>query len=374
MQGCPVAMRLVLFFTSGISLRTWDTIGSLDREVALYKAILPKLGDVKFVTYGDRRDLLYARQLGGIDVVCNRWNLSKHWYMRLLSQVYPRFWGKDVLVKSNQIPGSDVALRAAQNCGKKFIARCGYLPSNIAKTRQDMGPSEIQRAQELEETVFRGADRVVVTTPMMRRTVVDSYGVEGSKVRVIPNYVDVKRFKPSSSSKEPKLLCYVGRLEPEKNVEALLNAVEGLDIELHIIGGGSLKDRLTAQAQKKLLPVRFIGNVPNNELPTYLSNASVFILPSHIEHHPKALIEAMACGLPVIGTDVYGIRELIEHRQTGYSCDTSPEALREAIADVMADADLRLRLGRNAREFAVEHFALDKIVDMELSLLEELIG
>lgn len=367
-------MRLVLFFTSGISLRTWARIGSLERDIAIYRAILSKVGDVRFVTYGDRRDLAYTRQLGGIGVTCNRWNLSRHWYTRLVSQVYPRLWGKDVVVKSNQIPGAEVALRAAQNCGKKFVARCGYLPSNIAKTREDMGPDEIEEAQKLEETVFRGADRVVVTTPMMRSTVVDAYGVDASKVAVIPNHVDVERFKPSSGAKEPKLLVYVGRLEPEKNLQSLLDAVHGLDVELHVIGGGGLRDRLMGQAQEKRLPVRFLGNVPNYELPMYLNKASAFVLPSHIEHHPKALLEAMACGLPVIGTEVYGIRELIEHRQTGYSCRPSTEALRKAIVEVMADPDLRLRLGRNAREFAVEHFALDKIVDMELRLLEQVMG
>jgi glycosyltransferase involved in cell wall biosynthesis len=369
-----VNLRLVLFFTHGISLKIWDTIGSLEREIAVYRALRPKLRDVKFVTYGDARDLSYKKRLDGIGVVCNKWGLPKHLYIRLVSRVYPMVWRGETVIKSNQVPGADVALRAARLCGKRFIARCGYLPSNIAKTREDMGPDEIEEAQELEETVFRGADRVVVTTPMMRSTVVDAYGVDASKVTVIPNHVDVERFKPSSGAKEPKLLVYVGRLEPEKNLQSLLDAVHGLDVELHVIGGGGLRDRLMGQAQEKGLPVRFLGNIPNHELPMYLNKASAFILPSHIEHHPKALLEAMACGLPVIGTEVYGIRELIEHRQTGYSCHTSTEALRKAIVEVMADPDLRLRLGQNAREFAVEHFALDKIVDMELRLLEQLMG
>jgi glycosyltransferase involved in cell wall biosynthesis len=79
----------------------------------------------------------------------------------------------------------------------------------------------------------------------------------------------------------------------------------------------------------------------------------------------------MACGLPVIGTDVPGIRELIRHRETGYLCGTSPQEIRAAIQDVLDDMDLRTRMGCNAREFVVENFALEQVVEMELALLEE---
>ena len=76
----------------------------------------------------------------------------------------------------------------------------------------------------------------------------------------------------------------------------------------------------------------------------------------------------MACGLPVIGTDVPGIRELIRHGETGYLCGTSPQELREAIKTVLGDRKLQERLGRSARAFVVEHFALEKIVPLELAL------
>ena len=100
----------------------------------------------------------------------------------------------------------------------------------------------------------------------------------------------------------------------------------------------------------------------------------MFILPSLYEGHPKALLEAMACSRPVIGTDVIGIRELIRHRETGYLCGTSPEEIRAAIQDVLSDADLRNHMGHNAQEFVLEHFALERVVEMELALLSEVVG
>jgi len=255
----------------------------------------------------------------------------------------------------------------------RFIARCGYLPSNIAIWRYGERSPESQRAQQLESTIFQAADCVVVTTFAMRQTLIERYNIKHGKMRVIPNYVDIQRFKPFTDSGEPNLLCFLGQLEKEKNVYALLDAIQGLDVELMVIGGGSLKEELMKKAQEEGLQVNFLGNVPNEKLPAFFNRASLFILPSFIEHHPKALLEAMASGLPVIGTDVPGIRELIHHGETGYLCGTSPGEIREAIREVLSNVDLRTRMGSNARNFVVEHFALERIVEMELALLEEMV-
>lgn len=114
--------------------------------------------------------------------------------------------------------------------------------------------------------------------------------------------------------------------------------------------------------------------VSHIELPYCLNQASLLVLPSFHEGHPKALPEAMTCGLAVIGTEVPGIREVIRHDERGYLCGSSPEEIRSAIQDVLGDADLRVRMGRNAREFVVEHFALERVVEMELALLSEVVS
>lgn len=361
--------RLILFFTGGFSLKKWDEAGLLGRETAVYRALRPHLGDITFVTYGNFRDLPYAAYLDGINIVCNKWRLPSRWYIFLLSRLYPMFWREPALFKSNQVLGADIALKAARRSGKKFIARCGYLPSTQVIWRHGIDSVEAQKVQQLETTLFQGADQVVVTTPVMRDIIVERCQVRAEKVKIIPNYVDVGRFKPPSTPRKLKQLCYVGRLEEVKNVSALLDAVNGLDVELIIIGGGGLKESLEAKAREEQLPVRFLGNIPNTELPAHLNRASLFVLPSHLEHHPKALLEAMACGLPAIGTNVFGTRELIHHRETGYLCGTSSEEIRAAIQDLMSDTKLQAHISRNAREFVAEHFSLKRVVQMELELL-----
>jgi len=366
--------HLVLFFTRGISLKTWNDVGMLDREVALYRALRQHLRAITFVTYGDVRDLRHVKQLNGIRIICNILRLPQRLYSRVLSDVYPMLWEGPVVFKSNQIPGADVALEASRRFRKKFIARCGYLYSEFMEREHGSSSRQAQRARILERKVFTAADRVVVTTLAMRHSVVQRYQIPAEHVIVIPNYIETSLFRPiSNGSISLKRICFVGRLEEQKNLFALLEAVRGLDVELVMVGSGRLSERLRKEVNFRGLAVRFLGNVQHRELPKILNNAEAFVLPSFYEGHPKALLEAMACGLPVIGTDVPGIREIIRHRETGFLCGTSSDEIRAAIQETLSDRDLRTRMARNAREFIVEHFTLEQVVKMELALLKDVL-
>lgn len=366
-------IQLALFFTRGMSLQAWEDIGMFEREVALYRAMSRHLRQITFVTYGDRRDRRFIGRLGGIRVLCNRWKLSQKWYERWVAAVLA--WGGhgDVVVKSNQVRGADIALAAARRLGKRFIARCGYLLSDNTSRTHGSDSSENREACLLEHHVFTQADRVVVTTPRIRQTILQRYQLPADRVHVIPNYVDTTLFAPISNlERHPRRICYVGRLEPEKNPEALIEAIQELDVELLVIGNGSLGPRLREYVSHHQLSVQFLGNLPNRQLPTILNSASMFVMPSLLEGHPKALLEAMACALPVIGADVPGIRELIRHRETGYLCDCSHIGFRAAICEVLADKELQRHMGNGARKYVQEHFALEKIVKLELNLLEDI--
>jgi len=167
-------------------------------------------------------------------------------------------------------------------------------------------------------------------------------------------------------------ICFIGRLAEQKNLPTLFTAIQGLDVELVIAGGGHLRPKLENQAATLGLNVRFLGNVPHLELPGLVSGSALFVLPSLYEGHPKTLLEAMACGAPVIGTDVPGIREVIEDGKTGLLCEPTAEGLRESISALLADAALRKTLGAAARQQVVHENSLDRIVDQEDALLQEL--
>ena len=118
--------------------------------------------------------------------------------------------------------------------------------------------------------------------------------------------------------------------------------------------------------------VHFAGNVPNRELPEWFATATAFVLPSKLEGHPKALIEAMSCGLPVIGTRVPGISGVITDGEDGVLCDPDPLSLRDAIDRVMGDKTQQRQLALRARQTVLERYALDRIVSLEENLLRRL--
>ncbi|MBW1676054.1 MAG: glycosyltransferase family 4 protein [Deltaproteobacteria bacterium] len=369
-----IDLRLVLFFTRGVALKTWDEVGMFEREVAIYRRLQECGVQVSFVTYGDASDLRYADRFPGICILCNRWGLSPKRYERWLPLLHGWHLWRAGIYKTNQTNGADMALRAARLFRKPLIARCGYMWSSLVRSRAVGGDfGEVEVASSLERKVFTAADGVVVTTAAMKKYVIETYALPADKVHVIPNYVLNHIFTPRSDpSPNGRRICFIGRISPEKNPMGLLEAVHGLDVELVMIGDGPLREKLRAKAKHSGVNLCLIGNLPHHELARYLNKADIFVLPSPHEGHPKTLLEAMACGRPVIGTNVPGIREIIRHRETGYLCGTSPEEIRLAIQDVLADADLGARMGRNAREFVVENFALERVVETELALLQEL--
>ncbi|MBF0625662.1 MAG: glycosyltransferase family 4 protein [Magnetococcales bacterium] len=364
-------LGLTLFFTSGLALTDWRAAGILERETALYRALLPHLDRVTFITYGDGADRELVPELGGIRVVCNHRRLPAHWYRRLLRFVPGQWRRRPVIYKSNQVQGAETALRLARRAGLPCGVRCGYLASEFAARHHGPDSPRARQARAVEREVFREADRVIVTTPAMARTVQDEYGLDPGRLRVVPNYVDTERFRPAAGLPEtrPARILFVGRLEPQKNPLALVAAVAGRPVELVIVGEGSLRGELERAAGPN---VRFLGRRPQEELPGLLAGASAFVLPSLYEGHPKALLEAMAAGVPAIGADRPGLREVIRHEQSGLLCEPTAQGIGAALDRLLADAPAARRLGLAARQQMERDVALPRVVAQELAWLEEL--
>ena len=368
------SIELSLFFTQDVSLATWDEVGMLDREVALYRALQSHLKTIEFVTYGDSTDARFAERLNGIQLTFNRLGLPEKWYTRWLQWLAPLSDKEPSIYKSNQMLGADVALKAARRRGARFIARCGYLHSHNTEKEHGVDSVKAQQARELEEQVFGAADRIVVTTEGIRQQIMERYGIFEKQITVIPNYVLTDEFAPGRDNAfKSQRICFIGRLSFEKNVDMLIDALVGLDVELCVVGDGALRSELEQQVQSKNVNVDFVGNVKHTELPELLRSCAMFVLPSQYEGHPKALLEAMSCGLPVVGTDVSGIREVIQHRENGYLAEPSVEGLREAILDIANDEVLRQNISVGARDYVLENVSLEKIVTLELALLESLL-
>jgi len=366
-------IHLILFMSRGMSLQAWDHSGLFEREVALYKALIQKLAGVTLATYGGPEDLSFLDRLGGIDVVCNRWRLPDTLYAWLLPWFLRRCARGKIIVKSNQTSGADLALNVARSLNAPFIARSGYPLRRFTEREYPTGSTQIQAAVELERSTFSSANHIIVTTECMKAQIEDDYGVPVSRVSVVPNYVRTDVFRPNTEiPKVPRRIWFVGRLEPQKNLEALLTAAGEARASLHLVGEGSLRPSLEKKAHAEEIDATFYGNVPHLKLSDMLLTGEAFVLPSLYEGHPKTLLEAMACGLPVISAAVPGIREIIEHGVTGFLCSPDVPSIRDAIQTVLSDKALRDRLGQAAREKVAEDNSLERIAGLEEEILQSL--
>jgi glycosyltransferase involved in cell wall biosynthesis len=366
-------MHLTLFFTRGNSLAKWHSIGSLEREIALYQALQDQGIQVSLVTYGVPGEEKFLSKMPGLEICYNRWKFPLVIYEWIIPWLHSKTLKKSDLFKTNQVKGAHVALISGLMWHKPVMVRQGYSWSNTLSKEKRFKLKAVL-ARLYENLVYKKAYQVIVTTLAMQSNIVKRCPEVEGRISVIPNYVDTDLFRPVSDPKSSQHIIYVGRLAKEKNLFALINAAFSTGIPLKIIGSGPLEENLRQHALQLKHPISFLGTVPNQALPQELNQASIFVLPSFYEGQPKVLLEAMSCGLAVIGTDVEGIRDLIEHGETGWLCQVDAESIREAIQYLLTNPDLCRQLGKNARTFVLNNFSLDNILVQEIGLYHRLLS
>jgi len=252
----------------------------------------------------------------------------------------------------------------------KLIIRTGYTQSLFNK----LASRDYSESLKLERHAYQKCDLALVTSKGDQDYIMATHKIPANKIQVVANYIDTNLFCPISTSKYPDRLVFVGRAgDPQKNIPALLNALAGANLKLDIIGRPKNIANLEHQAKKQKIPLNFLGIIPNQNLPATLNKYPIFILPSLYEGMPKSLLEAMACGLACIATDVPGSREVIQNGVNGLLTKTNSDSLKLAILKLKNDPALRQKLGQTARAFVVQNFSLQTQINKEISAYQNLI-
>jgi len=375
-------MNLALFFTRNVSLKLWVDTGLFDREKQLYEEHLRKghLRRVYWLTYGKNdaeiTDQLKAAHCLHPDIMVlpmPRFFFGK-WGCLLYSFLMPllhRRWLKSAdIFKTNQMDGSWSAVIAKWLYHKPLIVRTGYTASLFIK-RQSESKSKKKLYEWIEQFAYSYVDIGIVAANKDKQYVCSTYQVPKEKISVLGNYVDTVLFRSINCEKYADRLIFVGRLNKQKNLFNLLDAVAKTGFTLDIYGNGELYDELLVQAKKLNAKVNFMGIIGNDQLPGVLNRYRYYILPSFYEGMPKTLLEAMACGLVCIGTNVDGINEIIEDGVNGYLAKgTDAQALAEVINKaVRLPPDIVTAKGiRKIRN----NFSLETIVEHEKQIIAAL--
>ncbi|MDK2789540.1 MAG: hypothetical protein PWP15_47 [Methanothermococcus sp.] len=367
---------LGLFFTEGISVELWHNKGMFFREKLIYEKLLEKgvLDKIYWFSYGvnDKKYEKYLHE--DIEIITMpkifNFRVGKLIYSFLMPFIQYRYLKKCNIFKTNQMWGSWTAIISKIIYKKSLILRTGYTISLFSLKENKKIPYFINKL--IEKLAYKFADFSIVSSNEDYNYVIKNYGVRN--IIVNPNYINTDLFKPMNIKKE-KDIIFVGRLSKQKNIFNLIKAFKSLNYDLDIYGDGELKEKIEELIKDLKLDdkVKLKGTVPNSELPSILNQYKIYVLPSFYEGMPKTLLEAMACGLPCLGTDVEGTREVIIHGENGWLTNTDLESINKGIVKLMEAKNLRKKLGENARKTIEEKYSLKKVVDMEIEVYENLI-
>ncbi|WP_182870855.1 glycosyltransferase family 4 protein [Stieleria mannarensis] len=237
--------------------------------------------------------------------------------------------------------------------------------------RQSLGP--------LWNTVRKQVYRRAATVVALTQTSADYLRPYAKSVVVIPSAVD----RPQQTSEREQAcaamrIAGVGRLEPEKGFDRLLQAFATAtradsQWRLVIYGEGTMRDALTAQANALGIADRFELPGWTRPLTEPLSNATLFCLPSRYEGFPSALLEAMSLGVPSLSVDCEsGPRAIIDHGRNGWLVESSVEGLRDGISLMIDDAARRESLGKAGIDI-VDRFSWQRMVDQYEQTLRDVV-
>ncbi len=225
----------------------------------------------------------------------------------------------------------------------------------LVKNRLTVGENETELRLETERELVRNCRRIITATEKEKGDLVAHYQASPETISVIPCGVNLELFKPTAKDSarqmlglnSSKVILFVGRVEPLKGIDRLLEAISHLKkqpgLKLVIIGGddSSQFELAKLKALSRDLGIKnsvsFLGSVPQKRLPLFYSAADICVVPSYYETFCLVILESLACGTPVVATNVGAAASLIQQGETGYLvADNTPYNLAQGIERLLS--------------------------------------
>lgn len=311
-------------------------------------------------------------KLGSVEVWQRAWRVLSAEHRRLPFQVLHGFWANEtgaltaIAGRLLHVP-SIVSVAGGELVALRDIAYGGQ--------RALSERMKVRLALTLAGAVTGGSESVLaLAAPWLRFR-------PKEQVLRLPFGVDTQLFAPDvNAGNDPSRLIHVGALTPIKDQATLLRALakaqqRGLSFTLDIAGSGPLESQMRELARDLGLQdvVHFLGAIPHDELPPVYRRGSLFVLSSRHEAQGMVVLEAAACGLPVVGTCVGVVPELAPQAAVAVPVG-DVQALADAISDLLRSPERRLAMGQAAREQVLARFGLEACTNQFCRLYERLSG
>ena len=256
----------------------------------------------------------------------------------LSSSLKAKFKKNNDIVHAHNIPSAKAMKNAS---GKKILTIHGIYSQQI-ENLHNRTTSKI--ATNYEKEALEWANAITVVS----KDAFDYYKKLGLNVFHIPNSIDIKSLSTKSDRRYNKQIIFAGRLSSEKGIDVLCELIEILPSDIHlIILGSGPKENLIKNIKKS--NVDYLGYLPKNETISLIRGSDILVQPSLIEGISSTILEAMACKVPVITTNVGGNNEIIEHNQTGILIEpNNTQKLLEEIMKLFTNPEVKNRLINSA--------------------------
>lgn len=376
-------LNLILLFSLGIPLSSWQKSGLAYREKAYYQRFTHRQHSVSLLTYG-KQDQQYADFWEPIKILPWLGKITHFVKYALFAVFYHRKAFRQAnIVKSNQSQGSLVGfLGKFINPKLKFVVRCGWVRTkDMIIQEENRTGLKLKRALFFEWLGFKLADAIIVVTESDANYIVEHYRANRKKITVIPNSIDTDQYQYQDNhpdfSKSANILL-VGRLVEMKNFHKVFEAISRIDkdISINIVGEGSYKTELERYAQKFNVKAKFIGNVANDKLASlYNQHDLVLMTEAYGSGMPKVVLESMAAGTTILASNIRSVMQFLRNSENGFICKPETDDIERGLVEIFNTSPEKLsKIREQARQEVEQLYSMDACVEKELTLYQKLLN
>jgi glycosyltransferase involved in cell wall biosynthesis len=371
---------------SGAALQIKEIIRNSDCDKIKFNVIAAKLSkkvkdheitddnyEIKRIETGKKKSLIY-------------------FWLRLAVEIYKQRKSTDIIFINGLKPAHSIAIMMAKLLGKPSVGRLSIAESDIVFKNQGriIGP--------LSKGFLKKANKYIAISTRLKEEIKNS-GLDINKTEIIYNGVNQEIYHPLDPEKKIKqknrmgyqgfkILLFVGVIDNRKGVDILINAYKKINqtvknTKLIIIGPPNRDDTgkkylngiyKLAKDMNIQNNIDFIGFKNSIEISRYYQVADIFILPSRKEGMPNVIIEAMSCGLPIIGTKISGIEDLVRDGINGYLVEAGDSnTLSKATIELMENPENIIEMGRQSLKIVKKYHDIRKISEKYSTVFNDLI-